>query len=399
MSYGMSRSVSLVAPPFYIYRDRAFEFDHLLECVPHWLHDDQSAEVAMLRLLRTHASRVHDPEAAQLFILPVLPYVSHVAGECFGETHEQRMLRAAIALYRSPHLSRHQGRDHLLVTNTFRVRTFAPWFKNLLKNATVGWFEQPAAHSGVGTLHKLAFWRCTVVVPYLANPYCAVQREASAPEVDSRLLMAPSKREAGLGAAGETGRPTDSIFFQGSYSAAHHLRTRFAELQHLPGAHISDVPRSTPVACLAAPTRPSTAAAAPAAAVAPTAEVANASRRGRRGGQAGGAATLVSGEASPAAASEAARGVEGGAAGSSSITAACAEAIYLRGRYGTAHGMSSHQFCLVPRGDTPSSGRLFRCLALPLCTRRPSPSCPRGCPSASPSATLRACCCADPCVL
>ena len=60
----------------------------------------------------------------------------------------------------------------MLVTCSFRLKHFRA-LKAVLRNATVGWFEQPRAPKrGPSTLYNLTYWRCTVVVPYLANPYC-----------------------------------------------------------------------------------------------------------------------------------------------------------------------------------------------------------------------------------
>jgi hypothetical protein len=106
-------------------------------------------QVAMLALLRRHPARVHDPDEATLFVVPMMPYVSMAAGDCLGESHAQRMSRGAAALTRSPYLLRRGGHDHLLITNTFRVRAFGTWLKSLLANATLGWFEQPISPSGV----------------------------------------------------------------------------------------------------------------------------------------------------------------------------------------------------------------------------------------------------------
>lgn len=254
----------------------------------------------MLRLLRAHPARVRDPTNARLFVLPIFPYLSLVAGECKGETHEQRMLRAVAVLRREPHFARRHGHDHLLVTNTFRLRSFGPWLKPLLANATVAWFEQPAARSGVGVIHKLAFWRCTVVVPYLANPFCTSHRH-----------------QAGSAADAGVGRPAGSVFFQGSWNAAKYLRSHLKELQSMPASHILDVPRGC-----------------------------------------AGSGSNVSNDAG---------GHDGGGGG-------CVQARAHGSRSHTAAGMLHHEFCLVPRGDTPSSGRLFgalacRCVPLILSTR------------------------------
>ena len=94
-------AATAAAVPFYIYPDAAYDQSAALECLPSWQFDDQAAEVALLALLRRHPARVLDPSKASLFVVPLMPYVSSGAGECLGETHEQRMARAASALRRS----------------------------------------------------------------------------------------------------------------------------------------------------------------------------------------------------------------------------------------------------------------------------------------------------------
>lgn len=284
---------------FYIYPDAAFDFSAALECHPSWHLDDQSAEAAMLEQLRRHPARTLDPLRASLFVVPIMPYVSLCASKCQGDTHEHRMSRAAAALRRSPYLARHGGHDHMLITNTFRIKAFGPWLKPLLPNATVAWFEQPLASDGekrAGTLYRLAWWRCTIVIPYLANPFCLSQREI-APEETRRL--ADSSSSAGAPPAPKTARrrarAEASLFFQGSLEAAGNLRRRIRNLQTMKNAHVHDVPRACSVA--------------------------------------------------------------------SNTSAACAEARVRSTRLHTARGMLANEFCLVPRGDTPTSGRLFAALA------------------------------------
>ena len=68
------------------------------------------------------------------------------------------------------------GADHLLVTNTFRLGLMKA-IRPLLTNATVAWFGSPTApRRGPGRLAAAAFWRCTVVVPYVATLFCRQQR-------------------------------------------------------------------------------------------------------------------------------------------------------------------------------------------------------------------------------
>ena len=215
--------------PFFMYEDAALDHSALTECVPGWDQHDQAAEVAMVRQLQTHPARVFDPARAELFIVPVLPYVSWLAAECAGTAHETRMVAAAAALSRSSWYQRHQGADHLLVTNTFRLNTMKA-LRGLLANATVAWFESTTApRRGPGRLAAAAFWRCTVVIPYVASPFCHQQR-----------LTRPTRACAASSASGRT----SSVFFQGSLSAASHIRGQLASLRSLPGARIVDVPRS-----------------------------------------------------------------------------------------------------------------------------------------------------------
>ena len=60
----------MAPPPFYIYSDAAMDNSAVLDCHPSWRFDDQSAEAAMLSLLQKHPSRVHSPDAAELFVVP-----------------------------------------------------------------------------------------------------------------------------------------------------------------------------------------------------------------------------------------------------------------------------------------------------------------------------------------
>lgn len=159
----------------------------------------------MIQLLQGHPARVLEPEPASLFVLPVLPYISFLARDCLGTSHEQRMAQAATALSRSIYFARKGGHDHLVVTNTFRTQTFRA-LKPLLGNATFGWFEDPKQlRPGPNILYRQAFWRCTIVVPYQANPFCLQQR---------------SVRGAARGAMPRK----HSIFFQGSFGAGSKVR-------------------------------------------------------------------------------------------------------------------------------------------------------------------------------
>lgn len=262
--------------PFYIYDTAAFDFTAVLECYPGWQYSDQAAEVSMLQLLQEHPQRVLHPSDATIFVIPIFPYVSLLAGMCAGRTHEKRMLAAAAALSRSAWHHRHHGWDHLLITNTFRISAFRA-LRGLLSNSTVAWFESPAApRRGPGRLASSAFWRCTLVVPYLASPFCHQQRS-------SRPLhpcMTFHKRNA-------------SVFFHGSFKASP-VRRHFAILKGLPGADIVDVQRSKNM---------------------------------------------------------------------SQPSGGCDQSQPCASKLETARGMLCADYCLVPKGDTPTSSRFFQAIA------------------------------------
>ena len=239
-------TVVTAAPSFYIHEDAVFDHTALTECVPGWALDDQSAEVAMLHQLRAHAARTLDPRLASLFVVPIYPYVSLLAGACAGTEHPSRMAAAAAALSRSPWWSRRHGADHMLVTNTFRLGALGT-LRPLLANATVAWFEAPSApRRGPGTLARLVSWRCTVVIPYLASPYCQQQRAArptrSCEVVAAAAAAAGGKAAAaaaggGAAEAAGTGGRSASLFFQGSHSTATRVRGTLTQLQpHAPQA-------------------------------------------------------------------------------------------------------------------------------------------------------------------
>ena len=264
-------------PPFYIYPEAAYNFKPLLDCWPTWRLDDQAGEAAMLDLLEHHPARVLDPALARLFVVPVMPYISAVVKDCDGEKTERRMARAANALRRSPWLAKNSGHDHMIITHTFRANHLRG-MKEVLSNATVAWFEHPLAKKrGPSAVYRLAYWRCTVTLPYLANPHCA----------DLRSSEPLASREPG------------SAFFQGTLDVAKQLRGQFYHFMNEPWARIRNVNRNI-----------------------------------TRSNWTGEASDLT---------------------GTTDVSAFT--------KVGTARQMLRSEFCLTPKGDTPTSGRFFHAMA------------------------------------
>ena len=231
----------------------------------------------MINLLSRHRARTFDPEEATLFIVPVFPRVSHDVHQCQGTDHPTRMQAAVDALQRSPYFVRHRGRDHMVVTNNFQVSHLGP-MRELMRNGTVAWFEQPKSnkkHGGPNKLYAKASWRCTVVVPYPSSSFCRSPSRVSP----------PSGRD-----------PTSTVFFQGSVDAGRGVRAHLAKLASYPGADIATASR---------------------------ADILEVTRN---------------------------------RSGNSDIGS----------RYsarGTALGMLRSNFCLVPKGDTPTSARIYSAVA------------------------------------
>jgi len=229
----------------------------------------------MIKQLLRHGARTYVPEEASLFIVPVFPHVSHTVQSCHGTDHPRRMQSAVDALKQSPHFARNGGRDHLIVCNSFRIASLGP-MRELLQNGTVAWFEDPRSvkkHEGPNHLYSMATWRCTVVVPYQANPICRTM---------SATWSAPVRNA------------TSSIFFQGSLDAGRGVRIHVAKLSTYPGADIANSSRTNIIAVARSNDMPSGSRFTP---------------------------------------------------------------------LGTAVGMLRSNFCLVPKGDTPTSSRIYSAVA------------------------------------
>ena len=274
-----SKAPELGPPPrFFIYDHPALNHSALLGCGNYdWRFDDSAAEVPMIDLLSRHSARTYNPEQADLFVVPVFPQVSHKVQACRSLDphfidHPRRMQAAADALQQSPNFLRRGGRDHLIVTNSFRIACLGP-LRDLMRNGTIAWFEDPRAqkkHEGPNKIYEMATWRCTVVIPYQASPFCRT-----------------------LGPSNPARDPTSTVFFQGSADAGRGVRKNFDKLSTYPGVNISTSSRESIIATA------------------------------RSGGS-------LSSRYSP---------------------------------LGTAQGMLRSNFCLVPKGDTPTSSRLYTAVA------------------------------------
>lgn len=271
--------------PFYLYEGPSFDDGTWFTPCARGLRgetvteDQYSGEHYFLGQLRGHRWRVRDPTSALLFVVPL--YINaalqpSVAGTSCNGTHYQRLLDAtAAAVASTEQYARHQGADHVIVCNSWKLAQKpphqAPWskqgqlpndfFRHTFRNAIVGHME---------TRHddEMGFWRCSVVSPYVANFDEATQphlRPIGAPERDvsfplplpfhspfrspSIRALAQRPRTAPTVApthSSERGVPSVQVSFyfqggannRGTYGYA--LRqAALAQLDGLPRAHIS----------------------------------------------------------------------------------------------------------------------------------------------------------------
>ncbi|KAL1520355.1 hypothetical protein AB1Y20_021945 [Prymnesium parvum] len=91
---------------FYMYTDRALDhgwFDGCpsFQALRSSSNNDNLAEVGLRRSLLSSPLRVHSPQEARLFYVPVFEFASFAMGECANTTHPQRMAAAHAALQAS----------------------------------------------------------------------------------------------------------------------------------------------------------------------------------------------------------------------------------------------------------------------------------------------------------
>lgn len=190
-------------PQFYLYGDApgesALDFSWLRGCAgfSQMLRTsarEQLAEVFLHDLLRKHASRTSDAADAVLFYVPVWVHVSNFVGTCNGTTNRDRMSLAAAALKASPLFRSRNGQppgfDHMFASTHFGEPRFGIIMKGfmmeLIKHFIVGYDYATDVH-GYGAFRGRALGRCSIELPYVANPFAlAARRPADAAR--SRLL-------------------------------------------------------------------------------------------------------------------------------------------------------------------------------------------------------------------
>lgn len=144
----------------YVYDQPIFNNTDLVDCyvkttgVVPWLHEDWDVaenvgEIWLHRALLEHPWRVLDPNEADLFFVPIYPFLSYhvlermVRNRCPRKSHWRRMDAALSYLTRrSPYFKRFGGADHIVVCTWWKcVKAFSRRHRMVLRRSFLGIYE------------------------------------------------------------------------------------------------------------------------------------------------------------------------------------------------------------------------------------------------------------------
>lgn len=166
----------------YVYDHPVFNNTDMIECYRQvtgfspWLHErfdmtQNLVEIWLHRSLLIHPWRVLDPEDADLFFVPIYPFLSfHLLVEkkyhgCIVHSHWKRMAAAVTYLTRQSYFfKRFGGADHVIICTWWNCRkVFGRWHRMILRRVILGVHEE---------VDYWTEWGCRghyVAVPYVAN--------------------------------------------------------------------------------------------------------------------------------------------------------------------------------------------------------------------------------------
>ena len=118
-----------VSVRFFMYTDHALDHNWFRKCpafqqLRSSSENDNLAEVGMRHALLHSTLRVHSPDLAQLFFVPIFEFASHRIGECENTTHQTRMESAYQTLIASPYWKRYHGKDHMFASSAWNFVPF-----------------------------------------------------------------------------------------------------------------------------------------------------------------------------------------------------------------------------------------------------------------------------------
>lgn len=164
----------------YVYDDPVFDNTDLIECyrqvtgVVPWLHErfdmvQNLGDIWLHRSLISHPWRVNDPEDADVFFVPIYPFLSfHLMEWKYREcnvSHWERMASAIMYLNRkSTYFKRYGGADHAIICTWWNCKqALGRWHRMILRRAIIGVLEGVDHWTEWGCLGR------NVTVPYVAS--------------------------------------------------------------------------------------------------------------------------------------------------------------------------------------------------------------------------------------
>lgn len=193
----------------YVYKDPALDQTDLIGCyreafgVSPWLDERRDsaqdmAEIWLHRAMLEHPWRVHDPDLADIFFIPLYPVVSFKLlklkrYKC-GLSHDKRLKNAMDYLEtKSIYFKKFGGADHVIACSWFQChRSLSPRTRMVLRRAVIG-INELVVH--------WASWACggrSVIVPYTPNSAItsgSVDTDLDLEERDIPFFFAGSARD------------------------------------------------------------------------------------------------------------------------------------------------------------------------------------------------------------
>ncbi|EDQ90921.1 uncharacterized protein MONBRDRAFT_36453 [Monosiga brevicollis MX1] len=156
--------------PFYVYEFPELDIEHL--CEPEVIEEWRSFKHGDDMLFADHARgrhpwRVSDPEEARLFVVPAPLAFYQRNGKCKGKSTKDILRSLLEKLSQTKSWQRYQGADHVFSGSDWAVRFFAnDVIRALVKNSILGHIEN----------FDNAHWRCTVITPYSGSVWSHMTR-------------------------------------------------------------------------------------------------------------------------------------------------------------------------------------------------------------------------------
>jgi hypothetical protein len=132
-----------IAVPFYIYAEAHFDWIHTCPSQEEPLGEHKlfkhGNDAWFAEQIQEHPWRVHDPEAAMIFVVPVMLTWSSRNKKCRGRSAGSLLKHISMSVLNKPYWRRHNGTDHMVVSTDFRIyMTHSKWMAKLFPGFIYG---------------------------------------------------------------------------------------------------------------------------------------------------------------------------------------------------------------------------------------------------------------------